>query len=170
MKQRFRDGGSPSWMWAHEVWVRCPSCAGPALVALHPEEQAGRFSTNDIAKRHRLTCTRCTLARDWQRPRDPSQRWGYADGRAVDPWFHLPVWLFAMLPDGPLWAYNRRHLLQIRRYIGAELRERRPFGACVPQSMVEQLPGWMKSARNRAKVVAALDELERRLPDAAVAG
>ena len=60
-----------------------------------------------------------------------------------------------------VWAYNAGHQTELARYVAARLRE----GAMVANaSFVSRLPAWLKSARHRNKVLAAIERIERRMP------
>jgi len=145
---RYRDGGSGLAEWAEpEVVVACPRCGARAVVRRADPE------VGDGGPR-RLTCPACGLAKD----RDAgTTSWG----AAVDPWFGERLWLQAELRGHTVWAFNARHLDALRSYVAAGLRERTPqHGAAM--SMLEKLPGWMTSAKNRDEVVATLDRLDER--------
>lgn len=77
----------------------------------------------------------------------------------VDPYYHLPLWLVETVRGNILWAYNHQHLAYLKSYITADLREKngRQFW-----TMVERLPAWMKSAKNREAVTRAIEKLEKR--------
>jgi len=137
---RYRDGGSALYAWAEpEVFVVCPRCASRAVVRRLDEAAC------------RLTCPGCGLARA---AAPTTSSWG----GPVDPWFGEQLWLQTDVTGHRLWAYNDRHLAELRRYVAATHRERTPTrGAAM--SMVEKLPAWLTSAKNRDDVVAALDQL-----------
>jgi hypothetical protein len=71
------------------------------------------------------------------------------------------LWLRAEFRGHTVWAFNHRHLHALRSYVVADLRERTPRQGAAT-SMVEKLPGWMTSAKNRDDVVAVLDRLGER--------
>lgn len=75
---------------------------------------------------------------------------------AIDPHFGHPLRLVAATRLGVVWAYNVRHLVELRAYVSARLRERR---GSTNRSLVSRLPRWMKLARNRETVLKALDRL-----------
>jgi hypothetical protein len=88
----------------------------------------------------------------------------YTLGAEVDPFFHLPLWLRADCAGHTLWAYNVAHLAFIKRYVAATDRRRpEPDEHGWRNRLLEsRLPKWMKLARNRAAILAATLELERR--------
>lgn len=58
-----------------------------------------------------------------------------------------------------LWTCNREHLGLPAGFVAAGLCERGPGGG-YDMSMIEKLPAWMKSARNRGDVLAAIAGLQ----------
>jgi len=140
-QERFRDGGSSLYPYAEpEVLVVCPRCSERAVVR--------RVGSGPA---RRLSCARCGMARDND---GTTSSWG----EPVDPWFGALLWLWADVRGHSLWAFNPAHLAELRAYVAAGQRERVP-AAGAPMSMLEKLPGWMTSAKNRDDVVRALDRL-----------
>lgn len=158
-----RDPGARWWDFAREILVRCPRCAGRALVAPHPGDH--RYAVDWLTAPHRLTCTGCGHVQEW-RPR----RWEPGTGDAYftdggpflvprltgpdDPYFGHPLWLRHPCRGRVLWAYNTAHLDLLERYVAARHRERpeRPGS----QTLLERLPAWITSAAARDAVLAAI--------------
>jgi rubredoxin len=137
---RFRDGGSTLYRWADpEVLVVCPRCSARAVVR----------RADGTARR--VTCSGCGLTRDAD---GGSSTWGVPS----DPWFGLPLWLQADFRGHTVWAFGAEHLQVLRDFVAAHLREHRPLSGAA-MSMLERLPAWMTSAKNRDGVVAVLDRL-----------
>jgi predicted RNA-binding Zn-ribbon protein involved in translation (DUF1610 family) len=142
LTDRFRDDGSPINAWAEpEVLVACPRCAQRAVVR--------RVSAGAPARR--LSCPGCGLSKETA---GNTSSWG----GPFDPWFALPLWLQAGFRGHTAWAYNPRHLGELRDCVAATHRERKP-AANPSMSMVEKLPSWMTSAKNRDDLVAILDRM-----------
>jgi hypothetical protein len=136
---RYRDGGSALHDWAEpEVLVVCPRCSSRAVVLAVDE---GR----------RLSCASCGLSRGTS---GTTSRWG----AAVDPWFGAPLWLQAPFRGHTVWAFNLGHLKVLRDFVAAGLRERTPAQGA-PMSILEKLPDWMTSAKNRDDLLPVLDAL-----------
>lgn len=76
---------------------------------------------------------------------------------AIDPHFGQPLLLVDEGRHGCLWAYNRNHLEELRRYVAATLRERSP--AAGNGSMASRLPAWLKSAKNRESILKRIERL-----------
>jgi hypothetical protein len=88
----------------------------------------------------------------------------FAVGGPVDPFFRCPLWLQTDCRGQVLWAYNERHLDVLETYVGARLRERgHGAGLGQPTSMVERLPPWLTSAKNRHTVQRGIKRLRASL-------
>ncbi|GAA2080068.1 hypothetical protein [Actinomadura alba] len=170
---RFRDPGSRLWRFAQEILVRCPRCAGRAVVVVHPDHREDqRYAVALLTAPHRLSCPGCGHTDEWSpRPMRPGDRDVYFFGGGSvavprltgpdDPFFGLPLWLRRPCCGGRvLWAYNAAHLELLERYVTARLRERHPWTGS--GSMLERLPAWMKAAGNRDEVLAAMRVLRAR--------
>jgi predicted RNA-binding Zn-ribbon protein involved in translation (DUF1610 family) len=170
---RFVDGMS-LLLWQDPVLVVCPTCHRRAVV-----RATGRRSA-------RLVCPSCGLARTWEGTElhvlidderiilkrgpsawvHPTTRRGVDDctlEQGVEPRFGLPLWLRTECCGGNLlWANNEAHLDYLAAYVGARLRERRPF----PTPLSAKLPKWLKSAKHRDEVLRHIDRLRSTLSDA----
>lgn len=162
LQDRFRDPLSRVQCFADEVLVKCPACGDCAVVLANLGEREVRrkrhFEPPKV--RRRLRCPACGLFKDeWHS--EPLY------GAAVDPYFRLPLWLQEDCRGHVLWAYNARHLDRLESYIAARLRERgRRLGS---MSMVERLPTWMKSSKNRDDVLRIIRRLRTSLPTSSTA-
>ena len=76
---------------------------------------------------------------------------------AIDPHFGLPLLLTVACRHGVVWAYNERHLAELRSYVVATLRTRQGGGN---SAMFSRLPPWMKAAKHRAEIAKSLDRLQ----------
>lgn len=84
---------------------------------------------------------------------------------AIDPHFGHPLRLVETTRHGVVWAYNARHLIELRAYISALLRERR---GSTNRSLISRLPRWIKLAQHRKVVLKALDKLGTQLEQTAL--
>ncbi|MEV4184431.1 hypothetical protein AB0J28_23695 [Streptosporangium canum] len=125
----------------------------------HPETREGgeTASIGAMDFHRRLRCRECGYFKD--------ETVGSAVvGGPVDPFFQRPVWLQASCCGHVLWAYNVRHLDLLEAYVAAKLRERGDLAAWAPTSLVERLPTWLKTAKNRAEVLRTIGRLRLTLP------
>ncbi|MEV0908282.1 hypothetical protein [Streptomyces hokutonensis] len=140
---RFHDPRATLADFASSTLVRCPRCERIAHFERRPctpPDGDGRRYPHT-----RLVCRSCGLCRINKGPADR-------------PWPAL--WLRTGTRHGELWAYNVQHLDLIRRFVAADLRERAPwYDHGRKMTLVARLPVWMKSAKNRAEVLRAVDRL-----------
>ena len=152
---RFRDRRERKYRYdfVDEVLVRCPRCDGCAVVLAQP----GTEDAGVLDLRRRLRCAACGYVKD--------ETVGSAVvGGPVDPFFRRPLWLQAGCCGQVLWAYNVRHLDLLESYVAARLRERGDVVAGAPASLVERLPTWLKTAKNRAEVLRTIGRLRSATP------
>lgn len=158
---RFRDRRERKYGYdfIDEVLVQCPRCDGCATVTPHPGNPADEKATGSgsLAPHRRLRCTECGFFKD--RKVDSA-----LVGSPVDPYFQRPVWLQASCCGNVLWAYNTRHLDLLEAYVQAKLRERGELAPWAPTSLVERLPTWLKTAKNRTEILRAIKRLRSTSP------
>ena len=185
--ERFQDGGLHLRDFRDRYLVLCPQCRARAEVTSERGLSCGRcafvrrpgtdwFGTSSgIAER---PCGRCGMRLfervPWQ-PRgrtvslrcacgavsDCSVRWSpSADDQARDPVLGCDFLLRASVRGNLFWAWNAAHLAFLRDYVGATLREREPNRN---GSLASRLPAWIKAAKNRDDLLAAIESLERTL-------
>jgi hypothetical protein len=149
-ERRFRDPAVwLSELAADDIDVVCPRCSGRAIVATQ------RLAGQGILDRpRRLTCPNCAYTTRW-----PAQVHGSVWGRPVDPFFRRPLWLRTRWRSHIVWAFNRRHLEILEGYIAAELRG----PSAGSETMISQLPKWLKSAKNRKDLLVAMRRLRAKL-------
>ena len=92
-----------------------------------------------------------------------SQNWEsyiekYKDSGIKDPAFGLPLWYQDSVKGNTIWAYNLRHITEIKNYVRSTLRERTTDR--FKMTMVEKLPDFIKLAKNREEVLKALERME----------
>jgi hypothetical protein len=152
-RPRFVDDRESVHDFTDEILVVCPACGGCARVLPVQSEAPGR------APGRRLVC-RCGHIRE-------TAPGSIRLAAGQDGYFGLPLWLSAPCCGETLWAFNQPHLDFLERYVGATLRESvrdSDFGWS-NQSLASRLPGWVKDAKNRPKILRAIRRLrERRLP------
>ena len=122
-----------------EVLVVCPACGGCASLEARPieAEDAGA-----AGRPRRLTCAGC----------------GHTGSEAkINP----RLWLSLPCCGETLWAYNHAHLAELRAYVAAGLRERATgeVNSLRNGTMINRLPKWLKSRKNREAILKAIDKL-----------
>ena len=106
-----------------------------------------------------IPCPHCGITRTFE-PRNEETLLQYdSRGSVCDPIFNLPLWLQTDVRGNVLWAYNREHLEHIKEYVDSKLRERQTMAYT---TMVERLPNFIKSAKNRDHILKAIDKLMRK--------
>ena len=78
------------------------------------------------------------------------------DGR--EPYFGLELWFLTSFQGKPAWALNREHLAYLIDYLSADLREK-PSGS-QKKTQADHLPTFMKTAKNRERIVKLLKKLQ----------
>ncbi|HRG34262.1 MAG: hypothetical protein JNK69_06235 [Saprospiraceae bacterium] len=113
-----------------------------------------------IPKYVNVTCGNCNtlnrISENWE-----SYQLKYNPSGILDPAFGLPLWYSGSVKGEIIWAYNQKHLLEIENYVRATLRERTTDR--FKMTMVEKLPDFIKSAKNRDEVLKALDRMKNKL-------
>lgn len=129
--------------FADECLVVCPRCSHKA-----------RVQAPTASRPARLTCIDCGTSKFLATA-------SMALGDGADPYFRLPLWLQMPCSAGMVWAFNERHLEYLLEYVGAQNRHRPNRAPTDPRNALldSRLPRWMKLARNRAEVVAAIQKL-----------
>ncbi|GAB7215691.1 hypothetical protein OS42_23020 [Dickeya oryzae] len=78
---------------------------------------------------------------------------------AIDPFFGLALSLKEETRYGTVWVYSAEHLVHLKEYISAQVRE----NSAINSSYFSRLPAWIKSYKNRETVLKAIKKLEKRL-------
>lgn len=106
-----------------------------------------------------VTCSSCQIINrvreNWE-----SYILKYNEAGIIDPAFGLPLWYQESVKGNIIWAYNLRHLTEIKNYVQAMLRERTT--GKFKMTMVEKLPDFINLAKNRIDVLKALDRMEKK--------
>lgn len=106
-----------------------------------------------------VKCSNCGDTQDYK-PRNIKLEWIYNNnGQPTEPYYRLPLWLTETVKGQSLWAYNYKHLAYLKEYVAADLREK---NGRLYWTMVEKLPEWMKSAKNREVVIKGIEKLEKK--------
>jgi len=128
----------------------CDSCGKSIRVSIPNLKQKSEKITH--------TCSHCGLTRTYDTRNEPYQLVYVSRGKASDPVFRLPLWFQTDMKGNLFWAYNRRHLADIKEYVASLLRERQTNSYT---TMVEKLPTFIKQAKNREAILKAIERLEK---------
>jgi endogenous inhibitor of DNA gyrase (YacG/DUF329 family) len=129
----------------------CDHCGKPIHITI-PNQ---KLKSEQIS----VPCPHCGTTRVYQ-PRNEEYRIVYKSSDSPsDTMFNLPLWLQIEVKDNLFWAYNKKHLQDIKRYVQAKLRERQTLEFT---TMVERLPKFIKEAKNRDAILKAIERLERK--------
>jgi hypothetical protein len=129
----------------------CSHCAAPLNVSIN--------NVNEKKESIAIRCSKCGKTENYE-PRNKSHEWFFKNtGKPSDGYFGLPIWLTGNFRGNNFFAFNYKHLDYLKQYIAAELRERNNR---THSTMVEKLLVWIKSAKNRDKLLKLITDLEKR--------
>jgi DNA-directed RNA polymerase subunit RPC12/RpoP len=146
-----------------DMYVVCPSCKSKAIILI-PE--SGYIHKKAV----KLTCSACGYNKRYDEKPDEILHASKNKiitgkyviiGGAIDPYFHIPLWLTIDCCDNILWAYNDEHLNFLQTHVEAKLRERSILDM-KNKSLSSRLPKWMTSKKNRQAVLKAITLLKQK--------
>jgi len=140
-------------VYRYDVHNQCRSCG-----------RYYRVDIKDEAKQHfpvlRVACPYCGTAMPGEVHRT-AEAFFYTgeieNGR--EPFFGLELWFLTSFQGKPVWALNREHLAYLIDYLSAGLREK-PAGTNVMKTQADHLPTFMKTAKNRERIVKLLKQMQ----------
>jgi len=106
-----------------------------------------------------IACPHCGIMRTFTARNDAVKLVYKNSGKAIDPVFKLALWFQEDVRGNLFWAYNRRHLQEIKNYVSSKLRERQ---TTTHTTMVERLPNFIKEAKNRDTILKTIEKLEKK--------
>lgn len=148
-----------------DVLVECPSCHKKAIIK-SPEYSEREHKKNEI----KLICTKCGYNKLLIEKPDVIIHQSTSKiikgkytiiGGAIDPYFHLPLWLKQDCCDNVFWAYSYEHLDFLKNHVEAKLRERN-IEEISNKSIASRLPKWMTSKKNREIVLKTIHQLKKK--------
>ena len=161
----------------YKAYFKCPNCA----TALTKERtnyrcdvhnqcpKCGRYYRVDIdeeSKQHfpalRVACPFCghMTAGKVHRTRQGFTYYSEVqNGR--EPFLGFELWFLAYLGRKAVWALNREHLNYLIDYLSADLRQK-PAGYFSQHAQADHLPTFMKTAKNRERIVKLLQGMQNR--------
>jgi hypothetical protein len=147
----FKPLDESKWYGPVNIYPRydkCPVCG----VTVIPTGKIDRSAEKIIAK-----CPNCKTENDIE----VRYELAYANShQATDPYLGLQLWLQIPVDQNIFWAYNSSHLEYLKTYISAKLRTPVEGGK---YALAWKLPNFIKVAKNRNRLLKAIDKLERKL-------
>ena len=161
----------------YKAYFKCPNCA----TALTKERtnyrcdvhnqcpKCGRYYRVDIdeeSKQHfpalRVACPFCghMTAGKVHRTRQGFTYYSEVQN-GLEPFFGFELWFLAYLGRKAVWSLNREHLNYLIDYLSADLRQK-PAGYFSQHAQADHLPTFMKTAKNRERIVKLLQGMQNR--------
>lgn len=110
---------------------------------------------NTKPEKYKTKCPHCSFQEEWKPKIREILQLPSNDGLKKDKWFNLTLWFQKEVDGNVFWAYNQDHIQYLERYIEAGLRERNSK-MNYNSSLVSRLPKFVKSAKNREKLLKVL--------------
>ncbi len=127
----------------------CPKCG-----------ELFQLDLNGLEKKEdkvKVACPRCQDIQAYEPKYTEYRILSQSFGEGKDSWFGCELWLQTNFRGNLLWANNAEHLAYLKKYIQARLRERNDRQGF---TLVEKLPQFMKSAKNREALLKEIEKLE----------
>jgi len=192
MTNRFKDENHLIWHFTKQILVHCPNCNEQAIVTDEAGSDVKLFcpschlfKTNDrkcYTISQNLRCSNCgktnyfykeglvrktktqtiTCECNHTEKFQPKYRETIVSGitnDGTDFYFDAELWLSKSFRNEIFWAFNYEHLTYLKKYIEAKLRERNNR---THKTMVEILPQFIKSAKNRTELLKIIAVLEKK--------
>ena len=135
-------------IYENRVKRNCDNCGGQILVEVESKNKMDKM---------KVKCHACGQTREYK-PTITTKRIIFKDnGNATDPHYGLPLWLQGDIKGNIFWAYNYEHLNYLKRYVAAKIRER---ASPTYMTLIARLPDFIKSAKNREKLIKLIEKLE----------
>ncbi|MFD2202050.1 hypothetical protein [Shivajiella indica] len=145
-QKRFQDKQMKLSDFYQEVWVVCPKCSQMAIATVDFEKKSAR-----------LVCRHCGHSQQKSTMMDQKASLQVA----ANSYFNASPWLSADFKGQHLFACNAAHLEYLEKYIAADLRENKDRQFF---TMLEKLPKWMQSAKNREALLKQIALLKKKIP------
>ncbi len=110
-------------------------------------------------KKANCKCPDCNHQNQVEVKFDLYKKGGMYNQQAKDQYFGLDFWYKTNFKNNCFWAYNLEHLNEIEEYVTAGVRKRH-LGEY--QSMIEKLPKWISSKKNREELLKTIDKLKKK--------
>lgn len=132
-------------------------------------DSCGRFYRVNITDKRKQRFPGLLVSCPFCKHKMPGKILKKADGKtgggdcynARDPFFDFELYFLSYLNGKPIWALNREHLSYLIDYLSADLRED-PHTKGTMRTQADHLPRYMKTSKNRDKVVRILKKLQHK--------
>ena len=144
MNIKFKSKRLSIYKFYNRIIIHCPKCRKKAFIEKIDKNK------NDLFSKEILYCNNC----------------GYnKKGSLLFDSKLFKLWLSIDCNGKELWAFNEEHLKYLKDYVRAKLRERKKDekSGWSNKSLESCLPGWIKSAKNREKILKCIQKLEKLL-------
>ena len=144
MHIRFKSKRLSIYNFYNRIIIHCPKCQKKAFI-----EKVDKKS-NNLFSMEILYCNYC----------------GYnKKGTLIFDNKSFNLWLKTECDGKELWAFNEEHLKYLKEYVQAKLRERKKDEKLgwSNKSLESRLPNWIRSTKNREKVLKGIEKLEKML-------
>jgi uncharacterized protein (DUF983 family) len=130
-------------------------------------KECGRYykvEITDNRKQHikvlNVNCPYCSTTMSGEVQKDETYfSWGEIKG-GVEPFFGYPLYFQGNFDGKLIWALNRGHLQYLIDYLEADLREKPKTYGGTKRTQADQLPTFMKLAKNRDGIVKMLKKMQ----------
>ncbi|WP_367754446.1 hypothetical protein [Flavobacterium sp. WC2430] len=144
---RFQDQNLRLTDFQQEVWVSCISCGKKAIA-----------SANYETKTARLFCVHCGYNKEKTTTSTVLGNQGNLI-IAAHIYFDAELWLQMSFKETVFFAYNDEHLVYLKRYITATLREHKDR---THFTLLEKLPRFYHEAKNREALLKIINKLKKK--------
>ncbi|KLN66440.1 MULTISPECIES: hypothetical protein [Vibrio] len=134
-----------------EVHCICPKCKGHAIITAE-SKYALPWRPSNVS----LVCHGCAYRETWPIPSWKSDFVNYNPGSGIEPYFGYSLFFGVTIKGKTLGILSPKHANDISEYIAYALR---PSPINSKWSMVNRLPKWVISAKNRSLVLKALSKI-----------
>ncbi len=130
----------------------CPKCGELFQLDLYDLERK--------EEKVKVTCASCRDVQFYELKYTEYRVLSQSFGAGKDSYFGCELWLKTDFRGNLLWAFNAEHLAYLKKYIHAKLRERNDRQGF---TLVEKLPQFIKSAKNREALLKEIEKLEKKI-------
>ena len=141
--------------YRYDIHNQCESCSRYYRTSI-TDEDGQRYPALHVA------CPHCGHSMQGKIHKTRRGSWPIVDqiGNGCEPRLGLELWFLSYFDGKPVWALNREHLAYLIHYLEADLREKPVAEYPVMRTQAAQLPTFMKTAKNRDRIVKLLRQMQ----------